>query len=36
LVKEIFNSNPLCNPCKMLPDQKGCVEHMSRWRGAAT
>lgn len=35
-IKEIFNSNPLCNPCKMLPDQKGCVEHMSRWRGAAT
>ena len=35
-VKEIFNSGGLCNPCKVLPDQKGCVEHMARWKGAAT
>lgn len=36
LTKRIFNDGELCNPCKVLPDQKGCVEHMRRWRGAAT
>lgn len=35
-VKSIFNPGELCNPCKVIPDQKGCVEHMRRWRGAAT
>jgi glycolate oxidase len=34
-VKSIFLPDALCNPCKVLPDQKGCVEHMRRWRGAA-
>lgn len=23
------------NPCKVLPNQRGCVEHMRRWKGAA-
>jgi glycolate oxidase len=35
-LKAAFHQSPLCNPCKILPDQKGCVEHMRRWRGAAT
>lgn len=35
-VKHLFHQSPLVNPCKVLPDQKGCVEHMRRWRGAAT
>lgn len=35
-VKRIFNTGDTCNPCKVLPDQKGCVEHMRRFRGAAT
>lgn len=34
--KSIFHESDLCNPCKIIPDQKGCVEHMRRWRGAAT
>jgi glycolate oxidase len=34
-VKAVFHQSALCNPCKVLPDQKGCVEHMRRWRGAA-
>lgn len=34
-VKKIFNPRNLCNPCKVLPDQKGCVEHVRRFRGAA-
>lgn len=33
--KSAFNDGMLCNPCKVLPNQKGCVEHMRRWRGAA-
>ncbi|MHB8636616.1 MAG: FAD-binding oxidoreductase [Fimbriimonadaceae bacterium] len=33
--KAIFNSGDLCNPCKVLPNQKSCVEHSRRWRGAA-
>ena len=36
MVKQIFNEGELCNPCKVIPDQKGCVEHMKRWRGVAT
>ena len=34
--RAVFNESPLCNPCKIIPDQKGCIEHMRRWRGAAT
>jgi len=34
-VKQIFGDTTLCNPCKVLPSQKGCLEHMRRWRGAA-
>lgn len=33
--KSIFNSGSLCNPCKVLPDQRGCVEHMRRVGGVA-
>ena len=33
--KAIFNSGDLCNPCKVLPNQKSCVEHSKRWRGVA-
>jgi glycolate oxidase len=35
-LKAVFHQSDLCNPCKIMPDQKGCVEHMRRWRGAAT
>lgn len=35
-VREAFAPSPLCNPCKVIPDQKGCVEHRARWRGAAS
>ena len=35
LAKRIFNEGELCNPCKVLPNQKGCVEHKKRWRGVA-
>jgi len=34
-VKSAFNSASLCNPCKILPNQKSCVEHKMRWRGPA-
>ncbi len=34
--KRIFNDGALCNPCKVLPNQKSCVEHQRRWRGVAT
>ena len=33
--KRIFNDGMLCNPCKILPNQKSCVEHKARWRGIA-
>ncbi len=33
--KSIFSDGILCNPCKVLPNQKSCVEHRKRWRGAA-
>jgi len=33
--KRIFNDGMLCNPCKILPNQKSCVEHKKRWRGVA-
>jgi glycolate oxidase len=35
MAKRIFNEGELCNPCKVLPNQKGCVEHQRRWRGVA-
>lgn len=35
LAKQIFNDAALCNPCKVLPSQKVCVEHQKRWRGMA-
>ncbi len=35
LSKRIFNDGMLCNPCKVLPNQKGCVEYKKRWRGTA-
>ena len=35
VAKRIFNENGLCNPCKILPNQKSCVEHKARWRGIA-
>jgi glycolate oxidase subunit GlcD len=35
-VRAAFAPSPLCNPCKVVPDQRGCVEHRARWRGAAT
>lgn len=35
-LKEIFGTNELCNPCKVLPNQRGCQEHRLRWRGVAT
>ncbi len=35
-IKRIFNEGSLGNPCKVLPNQKGCNEHRLRWRGVAT
>jgi glycolate oxidase len=35
MAKRIFNEGALCNPCKVLPNQKSCVEHSKRWRGVA-
>jgi len=35
MAKRIFNEGNLCNPCKVLPNQKSCVEHQKRWRGMA-
>lgn len=35
-VKRAFNQGTLCNPCKIIPNQKSCVEHQRRWRGVAT
>lgn len=34
--KRVFNSGELCNACKVLPNQRGCLEHRRRWRGVAT
>ncbi len=36
MAKRIFNDGELCNPCKVLPNQRGCAEHRMRWRGVAT
>lgn len=35
MAKQIFNDGELCNPCKVLPTDKSCVEHKKRWRGVA-
>jgi glycolate oxidase len=35
LAKAVFNQDDLCNPCKIIPNQKSCVEHKKRWRGVA-
>lgn len=35
LAKRLFNEGELCNPCKVLPDQKSCVEHRHRSKGVA-
>lgn len=35
MAKRVFNSGDLCNPCKVLPTDKSCVEHKKRWRGVA-
>lgn len=35
-VRDAFVTHNLCNPCKILPNQKGCTEHARRWRGVAT
>ncbi|MBC8063578.1 MAG: FAD-binding protein [Chlorobia bacterium] len=35
MAKQIFNQGNLCNPCKILPTEKSCVEHKKRWRGVA-
>ncbi len=35
MAKRVFNDGVLCNPCKVLPNQKSCVEHKGRWRGVA-
>jgi len=34
-VKRMFPISEFANPCKVLPNLKGCVEHQRRWRGAA-
>jgi glycolate oxidase len=34
--RRIFHESGLCNPCKVVPTAKGCVEHRARWTGAAT
>ncbi|MCE9557881.1 MAG: FAD-binding protein [Armatimonadetes bacterium] len=35
LVPLIFGANEVINPCKVIPNQKGCIEHKKRWRGVA-
>lgn len=35
-MRGVFESGSLCNPCKVIPDAKGCLEHRPRWSGAAT
>lgn len=31
-VHDAFNPGTLCNPCKVIPAQKSCVEHRASWR----
>lgn len=35
-IRAVFEAGEGCNPCKIIPDAKGCIEHKMRWRGAAT
>lgn len=35
-LRAVFASPETCNPCKIIPSGKGCLEHKVRWRGAAT
>ena len=35
MARKIFNDAELCNPCKIIPTDKSCVEHKRRWRGVA-
>jgi glycolate oxidase subunit GlcD len=35
MARRIFNDAELCNPCKVIPTDKSCVEHKRRWRGVA-
>jgi len=35
-MRGVFEAGEGCNPCKMIPNAKGCIEHKMRWRGAAT
>ncbi|MFM9872133.1 MAG: FAD-binding oxidoreductase [Fimbriimonadaceae bacterium] len=35
-MREVFESGKGCNPCKVIPNAKGCIEHKMRWRGTAT
>jgi len=35
-LRQVFASPQTCNPCKVIPSGKGCLEHKMRWRGAAT
>ena len=35
MARRIFNQGELCNPCKVIPTDKSCVEHKRRWRGVA-
>ncbi len=35
-MRDVFEAGDGCNPCKVIPNAKGCLEHKVRWRGAAT
>lgn len=35
IARGIFNEGDLCNPCKVIPNQRGCIEHHRRSRGVA-
>ncbi|QYK52481.1 MAG: FAD-binding protein [Fimbriimonadaceae bacterium] len=35
-LRDVFGSPQSCNPCKVIPSGKGCLEHKVRWRGVAT
>lgn len=31
-IRYALNPGALCNPCKVIPNQKGCIEHKTKWR----
>lgn len=31
-IRYALNPGTLCNPCKVIPNQKGCIEHKAKWR----